>query len=167
MKNDEVKTYFEERSHQDWMTGISTKEEFQKFMEIADGLDNWDCFEPEEWTAACEYAGLNYEEYDDPDRLWNDLKDKLYEVEHGIKPMSRLIKEYGLRFNETMLDQRDFYAREEQDKGFYLVEMGRNNTLFKIYCDCVWEDGKACPSIDPIGYTEYGYKKDEDNDLIY
>lgn len=64
----------------DLLTNISTPEEFKEFMKRADEAETWDAMEPEEWTSACEYVGLDYSDYDDPDRLWDDLTAKLEEM---------------------------------------------------------------------------------------
>ena len=58
---------------------ISTKEEFKAFMLDADAADMWDEMDPGEWKSACEYAGIDYNDYDDPDKLWLDLEKKLDE----------------------------------------------------------------------------------------
>lgn len=59
------------------LTNISTPDEFKEFMRRADAADTWDAMEPEEWESACEYVGLNYHDYDDPDTLLDDLTKKL------------------------------------------------------------------------------------------
>lgn len=62
---------------------IASDEEFKEFMEEADKADYWDAMEPEEWSSACEYVGLDYRAYDDPDALWRDLEAKLEQIEKG------------------------------------------------------------------------------------
>lgn len=54
-------------------SNITTEEEFKKFMAEAGAADYWDAMEPEEWKSACDYAGISYDDYDDPDCLWSDL----------------------------------------------------------------------------------------------
>lgn len=56
-------------------------DEFKEFMERADAAENWSDIEPEEWEDACECAGIDYHDYDDPDKLWCDLTKFLEEVE--------------------------------------------------------------------------------------
>jgi len=36
--------------------------------------NNWDDIETAEYERLCESLGLNYHDYDDPDRLFNDIK---------------------------------------------------------------------------------------------
>lgn len=50
-----------------------SKSEFEEFMERMDAAEYWNDAEPEEWRAACGYAGIKYKDYDDPDMLWRDL----------------------------------------------------------------------------------------------
>lgn len=52
---------------------ISTMEELKEFLEAVDAAETWDMFEPEEYKSACEYVGLEYDSYEDPDRLFEDL----------------------------------------------------------------------------------------------
>ena len=49
------------------------QKEFDKFMEDMEKEDTWDAAEPEQWEEACDYAGLDYADYDDPDEMWRDL----------------------------------------------------------------------------------------------
>ena len=37
---------------------------------------NWDDVDKSEYVELCEVLGLNYNEYDDPDRLFNDIVEK-------------------------------------------------------------------------------------------
>ena len=48
--------------------------ELKEFVKDVDSADYWSDFETEEWESACEFAGLNYHDYDDPDFLFTDLK---------------------------------------------------------------------------------------------
>lgn len=52
---------------------ITMQEEFNEFMEKAEQQEFWNDTEVEDWKAACEFAGINYYDYDDPDTMWNDL----------------------------------------------------------------------------------------------
>lgn len=56
---------------------ISTEKEFREFMKKADEADTWDAMEPDEWESACEYAGIKYSDYDNPDQMWEDLQYEL------------------------------------------------------------------------------------------
>ena len=47
---------------------------YREFLKDVDSADYWNDFEVEEWESACEFAGLNYRSYDDPDFLFNDVK---------------------------------------------------------------------------------------------
>ena len=38
-------------------------------------VDNWSDIETAEYERLCESLGLNYHDYDDPDRLFNDIKE--------------------------------------------------------------------------------------------
>ena len=55
-------------------SNISTMEEFKEFLKDVDAADYWNDFEPEEWKSACDFVGLNYHDYDDPDALFDGLK---------------------------------------------------------------------------------------------
>ena len=54
-------------------SNITTMEQFKNFLKDVDAAETWDTFESEEWESACEFAGLNYHDYDDPDLLFSDL----------------------------------------------------------------------------------------------
>ena len=46
--------------------------------EIIEAIDNavsWDAIDVEVYEYACEQLGLNYHDYDDPDRLFEDMKE--------------------------------------------------------------------------------------------
>ena len=49
-----------------------TQEEFDDFMEAASYMSagSWD---EHDWVCACNFAGINYYDYDDPNALWIDL----------------------------------------------------------------------------------------------
>ncbi len=83
---------------------METSDEFKKFMEKADAADSWDAMEPYEWEAACEYAGLNYHDYDDPDKLWEDLCEQL---------------EYDKRL---LAADEEFEAFKKEEKPYYSYE---------------------------------------------
>ena len=84
-----------------------------------------------------------------------------------MEQMNKLAETYGIRFNDDMLDGRDFYAREGSDKGFYLIEVGRRHMPIKVWFKCIWEDDTPCSFLGPLGFDLYNFKKDVDNDLIY
>lgn len=44
-----------------------------------DAAPSWDCVEPEVWQEICKALGLEYGDYDDPDRLWSDIMTALDE----------------------------------------------------------------------------------------
>jgi hypothetical protein len=52
---------------------MMNEREFDSFMKMMQKADCWDVAEPDEWREACEHAGIDYDQYDDPDQLWNDL----------------------------------------------------------------------------------------------
>ena len=55
-------------------SNITTMEKFKEFLKDVDSADSWNDFETEEWESACDFAGLNYHDYDDPDSLFDDLE---------------------------------------------------------------------------------------------
>lgn len=55
-------------------SNITTMEQFNGFLKDAGSADSWNDFETEEWESACEFAGLNYRDYNDPDYLFTDLQ---------------------------------------------------------------------------------------------
>ena len=55
-------------------SNITTMEQFKEFLKDVDAADNWNDFETEEWESACDFAGLNYHDYNDPDFLFADLQ---------------------------------------------------------------------------------------------
>ena len=42
-------------------------------MEKAEKHEMWNDTEIEDWKAACDFAGIDYDDYDDPDEMWRDL----------------------------------------------------------------------------------------------
>lgn len=56
-------------------TSITTREQFNRFMVKArrQVRDNENYIKPEEWGAACEFAGIDYYNYTDGDCMWSDL----------------------------------------------------------------------------------------------
>ena len=52
---------------------ITTQEEFNEFMKEAEQQEWWTDTEIEDWETACKFAGINYDDYDDPDMMWDDL----------------------------------------------------------------------------------------------
>lgn len=55
-------------------SNITTMEQFKEFLKDVDSAGAWNGFETEEWESACDFAGLNYHDYDDPDVLFADLQ---------------------------------------------------------------------------------------------
>lgn len=55
-------------------SNITTMEQFKEFLKDVDSADYWNDFEVEEWESACDFAGLKYHDYDDPDALFADLQ---------------------------------------------------------------------------------------------
>lgn len=55
-------------------SNIVSMEELKAFLKDVDSADFWDAFETEEWESACDFAGLDYHDYDDPDSLFSDLQ---------------------------------------------------------------------------------------------
>lgn len=55
-------------------SNITTMEQFKNFLKDAEAAETWDAFESEEWGCACEFAGLNYHDYYDPDVLFAGLQ---------------------------------------------------------------------------------------------
>ena len=55
-------------------SNITTTEQLKEFLKDVDVANYWSDFEVEEWESACEFAGLNYHDYDDPDSLFSDLQ---------------------------------------------------------------------------------------------
>lgn len=53
--------------------------DLENFLEKAQMSPSWDCFDEEEWRSACDYCGLDYDSYEDPDRLFDDLVAKCEE----------------------------------------------------------------------------------------
>ena len=56
-------------------SNITTMEQLKEFLKDVDAADYWSDFEPEEWESACEFAGLNYHDYDNPDSIFGDLQE--------------------------------------------------------------------------------------------
>ena len=56
-------------------SNITTMEQLKEFLKDVDAADYWSDFEPEEWESACEFAGLNYHDYDDSDSIFGDLQE--------------------------------------------------------------------------------------------
>lgn len=48
--------------------------EINEMITRIEAADNWNDIEPEEYEALCEALGLNYHDYDDPDKLFADIK---------------------------------------------------------------------------------------------
>lgn len=52
---------------------ITTRKEFLDFLDRADKAVLWCDIEAEDWEDACQFAGLCYEDFDDPDWLFEAL----------------------------------------------------------------------------------------------
>ena len=50
-------------------------QEFQETMEKVEKAEYWNDFDVKTYEDLCEFAGLDYHTYDDPDAMWNDLCD--------------------------------------------------------------------------------------------
>lgn len=48
-------------------------EEYKETMQKIKKSECWNDFDPEAYEGLCEFAGLDYHSYDDPDKMWNDL----------------------------------------------------------------------------------------------
>ena len=48
-------------------------EEFKNTMEEIEKSEYWNDFDVEVYEQLCEFAGLDYHKYDDPDKMWDDL----------------------------------------------------------------------------------------------
>lgn len=48
--------------------------EIKELIGRIEAASNWDDIETAEYERLCESLGLNYHDYDDPDRLFNDIK---------------------------------------------------------------------------------------------
>lgn len=54
---------------------ITTLEEFNVIMDEVEMSEYWNDFESDVYEGLCEFAGLDYHKYDDPDKMWDDLVD--------------------------------------------------------------------------------------------
>ena len=48
-------------------------QEFKETMQEIEKSEYWNDFDPEVYEDLCEFAGLDYHKYDDPDKMWDDL----------------------------------------------------------------------------------------------
>ena len=55
-------------------SNITTMEQFKEFLKDFDSADSWNDFDYEEYKSACDFAGLDYHDYDNLDFLINDLQ---------------------------------------------------------------------------------------------
>ena len=78
-------------------SNITTMKEFKAFLNNVDSADFWNDFDYEEYKSACEFAGLNYHDYDDPDALFDDLRKF---AERKEKTMTKLLDSAGHVFTE-------------------------------------------------------------------
>lgn len=49
------------------------EDEVRDFIKKVDGTEFWNVAKPEEWRWACECLYLDYDAYDDPSILYNDI----------------------------------------------------------------------------------------------
>ena len=49
----------------------------KEFIEAVENADTWDCIPAEDYEEAFEKAGLNYNDYDDPDEMWADFMESV------------------------------------------------------------------------------------------
>ena len=54
---------------------MTTWKEFKETMEAIEKVECWNDFDTEVYEGLCEFAGLDYHKYDDPDKMWDDLVD--------------------------------------------------------------------------------------------
>lgn len=54
---------------------ISTMKEFNETMEKIDAAEFFDEFDFDVYEGLCEYAGLDYDSYEDPVTMWNALSE--------------------------------------------------------------------------------------------
>lgn len=50
-------------------------QEFKETMEKVEKAEYWNDFDVKIYEDLCEFAGLDYHKYDDPDKMWDDLVD--------------------------------------------------------------------------------------------
>ena len=50
------------------------RNEIMELIERIEKASNWDDIETAEYEKLCESLGLDYHDYDDPDRLFDDIK---------------------------------------------------------------------------------------------
>lgn len=49
--------------------------EFKEAMKAIEKAECWNDFDTEVYEGLCEFAGLDYHKYDDPEKMWDDLVD--------------------------------------------------------------------------------------------
>lgn len=99
---------------------IVTIEQFKAFLKDVESADYWNDFETEEWESACEFAGLHYNTYEDPDTLFDDLQNfaKCYDSQEEFTSPHRF-GYYSLHFeNEETNEALDlgFHGYNLEDK---------------------------------------------------
>lgn len=102
---------------------ITKSDEFKKFMEKADAADYWDAIEPYEWEAACEYAGLNLQDYDSPDALWEDLCEQL-EYDKRLLAADE-------EFEKIKEESEPYYSYEEREAFELEMDSQRRNLALR------------------------------------
>ncbi len=61
-------------------------QEFKEIMEKVNQAECWNDFDTEVYERLCNFAGLDYHKYDDPDAMWNDLVDFARSHDKAIDP---------------------------------------------------------------------------------
>lgn len=76
-----VKKYLKEEEEK--MTNIENIKENYRYMKVEelrdalDALETWDAVDADIYAYLCDELGLDYKSYDDPDKMWNDINEKL------------------------------------------------------------------------------------------
>ena len=71
------------KKEEEKMTNIENINENYRYMtarELRDALDtleSWDAVDADIYAYLCDELGLDYAAYDDPDRMWDDINEKL------------------------------------------------------------------------------------------
>ncbi len=71
---------------------ISTRKEYKEFLKAVDAAETWNAFEPEEYRSACEFVGLDFDRYDDPNELYKDLV-KMANVDDFINEFEKSVED--------------------------------------------------------------------------
>ena len=120
-------------------SNITTMEQFKNFLKDVDAAETWDAFETEEWESACEFAGINYHDYDDPDFLFDDLQKF---AERKKKTMTKLMDTAGNVFAKgesisEIMEELNYDPNGNNEwRYYYRPDVGVVNAYFG-------KDGKA------------------------